>query len=106
MEVKKDIMWRIYTVFLFVCLFGIAIIVQIFRIQFVQGTYWKERADSLTTNYINIEAPRGNIFSDDGSMLATSVPIYDIRMDMLADGLTKEIFSDNLDSLALCLSGL
>ena len=106
MEVKKDIMWRIYLVFLFVCLLGVAIIVQIFRIQFVQGAYWREMADSLTTDYKNIEAARGNIFSDDGSMLATSVPIYDIRMDLRTDGLTKEIFEDHLDSLAYCLSEL
>jgi len=69
MEVKKDMMWRIYSVFFFICLFGIAIVIQIFRIQFVQGDYWKEKADSLTTDYKNIEASRGNIFSDNGSML-------------------------------------
>ncbi len=106
MEVKKDIMVRIYGAFFFICLFGIAIIVQIFRIQFVQGDYWKEKADSLTTDYKNIEASRGNIFSDDGSMLATSVPIYDVRMDMKADGLTNELFSNEVDSLATCLAAL
>ncbi len=106
MEVKKDMMWRIYTVFLFICLFGIAIVVQIFRIQFVQGDYWKEKADSLTTAYKTIEASRGNIFSDDGSMLATSVPIYDVRMDLMADGLTNDLFDEGIDSLALCLADL
>ena len=106
MEVKKDIMWRIYIAFLFICLFGLAIIVQICRIQFVQGNYWKEKADSLTTAYKDIEASRGNIFSDDGSMLATSVPIYDVRMDMMADGLTNELFNDQVDSLAFELSTL
>ena len=39
-------------------------------------------------------------------MLATSVPIFDVRMDLLADGLTTEVFDDNLDSLAWCLSDL
>ncbi len=106
MEVKKDIMWRIYVVFLFICLFGFAIIVQIFRIQFVQGSYWKEKADSLTTDYKNIEASRGNIFADDKSLLATSVPIYDVRMDLQTDGLTKDVFNDNVDSLAQALSDL
>ncbi len=99
-------MWRIYIIFFFICLFGIAIIVQIFRIQFVQGDYWRQKADSLTTDYKNIEASRGNIFSDDGSMLATSVPIYDVRMDLIADGLTNELFDEGVDSLALCLSEL
>ncbi len=106
MEVKKDIMWRIYLAFIFICVFGLAIIIQICRIQFVQGSYWKEKADSLTTAYKNIEASRGNIFSDDGSMLATSVPIYDVRMDMMADGLTNELFNDQVDSLAQELSEL
>ncbi|MCX6290424.1 MAG: penicillin-binding protein [Bacteroidetes bacterium] len=103
---KKDIMWRIYFSFFFICLFGVAIVVQIFRIQFVQGTYWKQKADSLTTDYRDIEASRGNITSDDGSILATSVPIYDIRMDMNADGLPEEFFNDQVDSLARCLSDL
>ncbi len=106
MEVKKDIMWRIRLVFLTICLFGIAITVQIFRIQFVQGSYWKQKADSLTTDYKNIEASRGNIFADDRSLLATSVPIYDVRMDMVADGLTSDVFNDSVDSLAQALSTL
>jgi len=106
MEIKKDIMWRIYLVFACFLLFGIAILVQIFRIQFVEGDYWRSKADSLTTQIKSIEASRGNIFSSDGSLLATSVPIYDVRMDLKADGLTNEVFNKNLDSLSLCLSGL
>src|SRR5687767_13436651 len=106
MEVKKDIMWRIYLVFLLFSLFGIAIVVQIFRVQFVEGSYWKSKADSLTTQIKTIEAVRGNIFSSDGSLLATSVPIYDIRFDAKANGLTIEVFNNNIDSLAACLSDL
>ena len=99
-------MWRIYLVFACFLLFGIAILVQIFRIQFVEGDYWRSKADSLTTQIRSIEASRGNILSGDGSLLATSVPIYDIRMDLKADGLTENVFNKNLDSLALCLSAL
>jgi len=106
MEIKKDIMWRIYLVFACFLLFGIAIIAQIFRIQFVQGDYWRSKADSLTTQIRSIEASRGNIFSSDGSLLATSVPIYDIRMDLKADGLTDEAFNKNVDSLSFCLAEL
>jgi cell division protein FtsI (penicillin-binding protein 3) len=106
MEIKKDIMWRIYLVFACFILFGIAILIQIFRIQFVQGDYWRSKADSLTTQIRSIEASRGNIFSSDGSLLATSVPIYDIRMDLKADGLTSDVFNKNIDSLSLCLSQL
>src|SRR5260221_10267581 len=99
-------MWRIYLVFLVFGLFGVAIIIQIFRIQFVQGSYWKSKADSLTTQIKSIEAARGNIFSCDGALLATSDPIYDIRFDAKIEGLTNTDFNNNIDSLASCLSNL
>lgn len=106
MEPRKQILWRIYIVFVGLCLFGLAILVQIVRVQFVQGNYWRSKADSLTLDYKRIDASRGNIFSDNGSLLATSVPIYDVRMDMMTEAVTSEIFNSKLDSLSQCLSGL
>lgn len=86
--------------------FALAIIGRVFQLQFVEGDYWRGKADSLTLAYRTIEPSRGNIFSADGSLLATSVPFYDLRMDMKADGISKELFNEKLDSLSLCLSGL
>jgi len=106
MEVKKDIMWRITLSFLFISLLGIAILVQICRIQFVQGSYWRNKADSLNLHYMMIGASRGNIFSSDGNLLATSVPIYDIRVDAKADGLTNDVFAAGIDSLSIGLAEL
>ena len=106
MEVKKDIMWRINASFILMCVMGLFIIGQIVRIQFVEGDEWRAKADSLTLRYVNIDAPRGNIFSSDGRLLSTSIPIYDIRMDMRADGLSNEVFDANIDSLSICLAGL
>jgi cell division protein FtsI (penicillin-binding protein 3) len=105
-EVKKDILWRVYLVYLFLCLFGLAVVFQVFRLQFVQGRHWKSLADSLTTDYKNIEAVRGNIYAADGSLLATSIPIFDIRMDLMAGGITNEIFNKSIDSLSMCLSAM
>ncbi|MFI5219130.1 MAG: penicillin-binding protein [Bacteroidia bacterium] len=105
-ETKKDILWRVYLIYIFICLFGLAIILQVFRLQFVQGEYWRAKADSLTIAYRNIEPARGNIYSADGSLLATSVPVYEVHVDFLADGFTREIFSEKADSLAYCLSTL
>lgn len=106
MDVKKDILWRIYLAFLLICAMGLAIIVQIVRIQFVQGDEWRAKQDSMTLSFEPIEASRGNIFSDDGSLLATSVPIYDIRFDTRANSLTDEVFNAGIDSLAQALSTL
>ena len=44
-------------------------------------------ASTLSTQYMNVEAAKGNIFAVDGSLLATSVPEYELHMDMLAGGI-------------------
>jgi cell division protein FtsI (penicillin-binding protein 3) len=106
MDVKKDIMWRVYSVYFFICLFGAAIIFQTLRIQLVEGAHWKKRADSTTTDYRTIEAVRGNIYAEDGSLLATSLPVYEVRMDVNAETLTDAIFNKDLDSLCYHLSEL
>lgn len=63
-------------------------------------------ADSLSTRFANVEAARGNIYAADGkSLLATSVPEYEIRMDLMAGGIEKdEVFYEKIDSLAAKLS--
>jgi cell division protein FtsI (penicillin-binding protein 3) len=80
------------------------IVVYAVRIQFTEGDELRQLAAELSTSYQTIDATRGNIYADDGSLLATSVPVYDVRMDMLADGLTKEMFNASVDSLAWLLS--
>lgn len=105
-ENTKPVLNRAYIAYLFICLVGLAIVVKIFTIQVIDGDYWREKAENLTTVYQDIEAVRGNIYADDGSMMATSVPIYEVRMDLNADGLTNETFSEGVDSLSIKLSEL
>ncbi|MEI9933999.1 MAG: hypothetical protein WDM71_03940 [Ferruginibacter sp.] len=56
-----------------------------------------------------VDAERGTIYSEDGNMLSTSVPIFDIYIDFGADGLREKDgkrFKDNIDSLSICLANL
>lgn len=106
MDKKKDILWRIYLVYFIICLFGVAIISKVLIIQFVEGEEWRAKAESLSTRFFDIEAVRGNIYDANGSMLATSLPYYEVGMDVNTEAITKEIFRDNVDSLAWCLSNL
>lgn len=100
-------MFRIYVSFGILLLLGLAIVIQIIRIQFVEGDKWRAMARERTIKFIPIEASRGNIYASDASSpLATSVPVYDIRMDTRADGLSKSSFDNGLDSLAYKLSSL
>jgi len=106
LDARKDILWRIYLLYVFICIFGFAIVFRIVKLQFVEGDMWREKSKSLTTSYINIDASRGSIYSSDGSLLATSVPIYEIRMDVNADPLTDKVFNDNIDSLSIYLANM
>lgn len=105
-EKKNDILRRSYLVFAGFLIFGMAIIGRIGYLQFVEGEYWKEKAEFLTLSYHTISPMRGNIYASDGSLLATSLPRYDIHVDLNSRGIKSEVFNDNVDSLALCLSQL
>lgn len=65
--------------------------------------------DSLHLKYLPIDAERGTIYSEDGNMLSTSVPVFDVYVDFGADGLREKQgkrFKDNLDSLSFNLANL
>ncbi|WP_423149052.1 penicillin-binding protein [Rubrolithibacter danxiaensis] len=105
MNIRTDILLRVYLAFGLIVLLAFAVLFKLFHVQFVQGEKWRAMADSLSTKFVNVEAVRGNIYSSDGSLLATSVPEYELRMDMLAGGIEKdEVFYEKIDSLAQKLS--
>jgi len=104
MSIKKDILVRFALVYLIFVLLGLAIIAKIIYIQVVEGNKWREMAKTITYKDITIEPNRGDICSYDGRVLATSVPYFEIRMDLKAAGITNEIFNEKIDSLAICLS--
>jgi cell division protein FtsI (penicillin-binding protein 3) len=105
-DVKSTILSRVYILYAILCVFGFIILAKVFYIQVVLGPELREKAEDLTLVYKKIEPLRGNIFSGDGKFLAISVPIYELRMDMRADGLKKETFDKNLDSLSISLANL
>ena len=98
MKKKKVILVRVYLLYILMCLVGVLVVFQSFRIQVVEGEKWQQVNDSLTTRFFSIEAERGNIFSEDGDLLATSYPNYEVRMDMVVA--SDELFAQNVDSLA------
>ena len=83
-------------------LFALAISVKLMNIQFVDGEKYRELAKENTTKNFVIPANRGNVYADDGSLLATSVPKYDIRFDAVT--VSSEDFKENLKPLSEGLS--
>lgn len=104
MDVKNEVLYRVYFL-----LFGLVIpvaILLVYRsvtIGVVEGEKWRQRA--LVENVIKertLEAERGNILAEDGSLLATSVPIFDLYFDPYAPA--EEDYLANVDSLAVALA--
>jgi len=106
MEAKKDIVLRTYLLYTLISLLGIAICVRVFYVQHVEGVKWKKEEAEFTTSFRTIEAVRGNIYAEDGNLLATSLPYFDVAMDVNTEYMTDDVFNDNLDSLSICLSSL
>lgn len=109
MDVKKDILWRVYLCFLAIAVIGIVIAIKVFYIQDVEGSYWRSMANDLHDRYMTIDAERGTIYSSDGRMLSTTIPTFTLHMDFRADGLVTDDgnkFYKNIDSLSYCLSKL
>ena len=87
---------------------SLVILGKAFYIQRVQGNYWRSMSDSLHQRIVELDADRGTIYSEDGQMLSTSLPQFDIYIDFLADGLRDKngkIFKENLDSFARAMAG-
>lgn len=88
MQNKKESIVRVYLVYIAMLLFAVLVVVQIVRVQFVEGVELKHEAEVMTLSLRTIEAPRGNIYADNDrkTSLALSVPRYRVYMDLMTVG--------------------
>jgi len=106
-EIKRDILWRVYLSFIGIVLLSLVVLGRAFYIQRFQGAYWRSMSDSMHQKYVELNAERGTIYSEDGQMLSTSIPYFDVYMDFGAEGLRDKDgkrFRENLDSFAYSLA--
>ena len=98
----KHITYRIYLVAFMMFLVAIAILVKLTNIEFTEGDYYRKLAKERTVRNFIIPANKGNIYSADGSLLATSIPSYKIRFDAVAA--KSAAFEKNVKPLSDSLS--
>ncbi|MBT8234909.1 MAG: penicillin-binding protein, partial [Bacteroidia bacterium] len=101
---ERNIMTRLYIMAGAMFLFGIGIMVKLVGLQMVHGDKYKELAHQRTEKMFTIAPNRGNLYSDDGSLLATSVSRYTIRFDAMT--VSSENFEAHVVDLSKALSGL
>ncbi len=102
MNIKKSILVRVRVAFLCVLIFAICVGAKIAHIQFVEGEQWAKMGADIMFDFKKVKATRGNIYSDNGSLLATSLPFYKIAMDPTL--VKKDVFDKGVDSLSILLS--
>ncbi|MDI9308607.1 MAG: penicillin-binding protein [Limnohabitans sp.] len=98
----RNILKRVYVIALVIFLMSSAVAIKLTNIQWVEGEYYKKLAQERTVKNFVIPANRGNVYSSDGSLLATSIPKYNIRFDAVAP--TDENFKKYIKSLSDSLS--
>jgi cell division protein FtsI (penicillin-binding protein 3) len=95
MNVKKDILWRVYLAFFLVTILAGAILFKMAKLQTVQRSELAKLSDSMSTKWDSISPIRGNIYACDGSLLATSIPIYEAHIDTKA--IADTVVKSNID---------
>ncbi|MEQ9021412.1 MAG: hypothetical protein RLN82_01460, partial [Pseudomonadales bacterium] len=81
MSIKRDIVLRVRIAFILTFLVAGAVVLRIAKIQFIEGEEWRSLGETLGMQVMNVKATRGNIYADDGSLLATSLPFYRLAID-------------------------
>ncbi len=105
-NIKKDIRFRVYMTFVGICLFGVIIIFKAALIQIKEGPKLRALATELKTRYRydTIAAERGNIYTEDGVLLCSSVPEFEVGIDFSV--MNPDTFSARIDTLSQLLADL
>ncbi|MDP4184042.1 MAG: penicillin-binding protein [Bacteroidota bacterium] len=96
---SKDIIIRFSLVYIGLVIFGLAVLGKAFVIQHVQSDRWEEESKNYKQRADIISASRGDICTCDGKVLATSVPYYELHMDIGAPGVRK-VFKKEVEALS------
>jgi cell division protein FtsI (penicillin-binding protein 3) len=99
---QTKIMYRVYFMAIGLLLFALTLVGKLFYIQWVQGDFYTSKLEASTLKSVVLEASRGNIYADDGSILATTVPRYELRWDAMV--VSKSLFEENKQELAASLA--
>ncbi|HMC98685.1 MAG TPA: hypothetical protein VKH37_00980, partial [Ferruginibacter sp.] len=59
MDVRRDILWRVYLSFIGMAVLGVFILGKALYIQRIQGNYWRSMSDSMHQRIVELDADRG-----------------------------------------------
>lgn len=101
---EKSILTRLYVIAGCLFLFAGVVLFKLVSIQMVHGDKYRDLALKRTERMFTIAPNRGNLYSDDGSLLATSVSKYTIRFDAVT--VSDDNFKEQIKPLSNALAKL
>ncbi len=104
MALRDEIIWRSGIIYITILIIALGIMVRIFIIQFPQGEKWAEMGEEYVYKTDVVPANRGDILSDDGRLLASSIPYYSVYIDTRSTGMDQQTWTQGLDGLCDGLS--
>lgn len=91
---------RFYLVFILLCFVALGIFGRILSIQIIEHEHWADKGAKFSHSVQTIDPSRGQILAKDGSLLAISVPVYNLRWDSQCSQIEWDSFNTN--RAALC----
>lgn len=98
MSIKQSILIRVQFAFLGIMLIAFIISLKIIYIQFIKGADYQKKAEEIGLQYRIRKATRGNIYADNGVLLATSIPLYKLCIDPASA--SETLYGSKIDSLS------
>ena len=104
MALRDEIVWRSGVIYITIILITAGILAKVIIIQYVEGERWAELGEEFVYKTDEVPANRGDILSDDGRLLASSVPYYSVYIDTRSTGMDSQTWVQGIDGLCDGLS--
>ena len=95
MKIKTSILLRVRIAFLVIFLFAGGILFRVGKIQYAEGEEWRALGQQIALKVMDVKATRGNIYANNGALLATSLPVYQLAFDPYLP--SEKLFSEHID---------
>ncbi|HZL76136.1 MAG TPA: penicillin-binding protein [Bacteroidales bacterium] len=100
MAAREEIVWRGGLVYIAIGLLAIALLIRIIILQYVQRGKWTDMSEKFVYKTGEVQANRGDILTNDGRLLASSIPYYTIYMDTRSSGMSSATWSGGISGLS------
>ena len=100
MAAREEIVWRGGLVYIAIGLLAVALLIRIIILQYVQRGKWTDMSEKFVYKTGEVQANRGDILTNDGRLLASSIPYYTIYMDTRSSGMSSATWSGGISGLS------